>query len=68
MWVLGFVSGVNAGQSDDTDFLVEPDGLAIFAWLDSYCPQHPLDKLISANNALIYDLKMRAAVAGTTTK
>lgn len=67
-WVLGYVSGVNAGQSDDADFLVKLDALAIFAWLDSYCPQHPLDKLISASNMQIDDLQKRAAAAGAKTK
>jgi hypothetical protein len=67
-WVLGYVSGANAGRNDDTDFLVEPDAEALFAWLDNYCRQHPLDKLTTASNALIHDLTMRAAVAKTKTK
>ena len=62
-WVLGYVSGVNARDNDD--FLVEPDAQAIYAWLDSYCPQHPLEKLVEATEALIYDLTMRAALAKT---
>jgi hypothetical protein len=65
-WILGFVSGVNAASQ--LDFLVEPDANAIFAWFDNYCRQHPLDKLSKASNALIEDLVMRAAAAGTKTK
>ena len=67
-WVLGYVSGRNQADPRDKDFLVEPDAEALFAWLDSYCPRHPLDKFVSAINALIYDLSMRAAVAGTKPK
>jgi hypothetical protein len=67
-WVLGYVSGVNADQQWSDDFLAAADAPALFAWLDSYCPQHPLDPLYAATNALIHDLSMRALVAGTKPK
>jgi hypothetical protein len=66
-WVQGYVSGAN-GYLQSTDFLADLDAPAIFAWLDNYCRQHPLEKLIEASDALIYELTMRAAVAGTKTK
>jgi hypothetical protein len=65
-WVQGFVSGVNA--TSQNDFLAAPDAEAIFAWLDNYCRQHPLEKVIEASHLLILELKMRAAGDGTKTK
>jgi hypothetical protein len=66
-WVLGYVSDANFYQQS-TDFLAAPDAQAIFAWLDNYCRQHPLEKLLEASQSLIYELTMRAAGAGTKTK
>jgi hypothetical protein len=66
-WVLGYVSGANSSKDGD-DFLVEPDAQAIFAWLDNYCRQHPLERLVKASSMLIDELKMRAAAAETKRK
>ena len=66
--MLGYVSGVNAGQQDSPDFLVDVDGPAILAWIDGYCPQPPLENLFTASNSLFYELMMRAALAGAKTK
>jgi hypothetical protein len=65
-WVLGYVSGVNSVGGDD--FLEAPDAEAIFAWLDNYCRQHPLEKLQKASNMLISELTMRATAAETKRK
>jgi hypothetical protein len=61
-WVQGYMSGAN-GYQHNADFLIELDAPAIFAWLDNYCRQHPLEKLINASDALISELTMRAAAA-----
>ena len=61
-WVLGFVSGANASRNSD-DFLVDPDGPGLLAWIDNYCPQHPLENLFTASDSLIFELITRAAQA-----
>jgi hypothetical protein len=67
-WVMGYVSGANVWSGLDYDFLAAPDAPALYAWLDGYCPQHPLETLNLATDALIHDLAKRAAVAGTKPK
>jgi hypothetical protein len=69
-WVLGYVSATNAFAVATTqnDFLAAVDAAAIWAWLDNYCRQHPLEKLAEATDALIVDLMRKAASAGTKTK
>jgi hypothetical protein len=62
-WVLGYVSRANGWSGLDYDFLADPDAPALFAWLDGYCLQHPLDTLRAATDELIHDLTKRAAVA-----
>jgi hypothetical protein len=62
-WVLGYVSGANVWSGHDYDFLAAHDAPALFAWLDGYCLQHPLETLADATNDLIRDLAKRAAVA-----
>lgn len=69
-WVLGYVSAANAtivarGQND---FLIGLDAPAIFVWLNNYCREHPLKRLVQASDALISELMRRAAGAGTKTK
>ena len=59
---LGFVSGANASRNSD-DFLVDPDGPGLLAWIDNYCPQHPLENLFTASDSLIFELITRAAQA-----
>jgi hypothetical protein len=69
-WVLGYVSASNAFAVATTqnDFLAAVDAEAIWAWLDNYCRQHPLEKLAKATDALIVDLMRKAASEGTKTK
>lgn len=69
-WVTGYVSASNAFSvaAKQTDFLVGLDTPALFAWLDNYCRQHPLERLIAASDALIVDLTKKAASTGTKAK
>jgi hypothetical protein len=64
------VSAANAivVATSQNDFLAATDAQAIFAWLDNYCRQHPLEKVIEASDSLIPELTMRAGGAGTKRK
>ncbi len=56
-WVEGFVTGVTlvtpTVKSRDTD----ADGME--QWMDQYCQQHPLTRLIGASEALLDALKVQ---------
>src|SRR5215469_12180966 len=43
-WALGFLSGVNWLGNSDSDFLKGLDGNAVWAWMDNYCREHPLER------------------------
>jgi hypothetical protein len=60
-WALGFLSGVNISGSAGTDFLEPIDGQAVWAWLDNYCRDHPLDEFPGAIKALVRELVARRA-------
>jgi hypothetical protein len=48
------MSGRNVVSS--VDFLANPDGEGIFAWLDNYCRQYPLRKVETGARALVIEL------------
>ena len=54
VWVLGFLSGVNAIWQKD--ILVEYDGEDLIAWIDNYCKENPLDRIASAASSLVREL------------
>jgi hypothetical protein len=59
-WIDGFLSGYNAA-SQGTDFLApKPEGVAYYAWIDKYCSQNPLNKVVEAAFALKSELTARA--------
>ena len=52
-WVLGFLSGVGyAGNQYGLDPLTGVDDQGVWAWVDNYCRDHPLDLLVIAAEAL----------------
>nr|WP_294516240.1 hypothetical protein [uncultured Rhodopila sp.] len=50
-WVLGFLTGIGFAGSDEDDPLNGVAAPAVWAWIDSYCKQHPADKLVTAARA-----------------
>jgi hypothetical protein len=59
-WIDGFLSGYNTA-SDDTDFIIpKPETIAYYAWIDNYCSQNPLNKVMQATMALKNELAARA--------
>jgi hypothetical protein len=58
-WADGFLSGVNwrrmnAGMSGHLGSDTDQPGL--YAWIDNYCQQHPLEKLEGAVQYLVFEL------------
>jgi opacity protein-like surface antigen len=51
-WIDGFLTGYNVA-SEDVDFIA-------YAWVDNYCSQYPLDKVMQAVLKLKDDLTARA--------
>jgi hypothetical protein len=62
-WVLGFISGMNSGVLDTLGFDKlshageGTDSEDIFAWIDNYCRERPLDHLAGAALALWHVLR-----------
>jgi hypothetical protein len=59
-WLLGFVSGANVNGyliSHQSDFLASTDAPGIIAFVDKYCSEHPLNKLMDGAIALIGALR-----------
>jgi hypothetical protein len=59
-YIDGFPTGYNLG-SDEIDFLnPKPESVAYYAWIDNYCSQKPLDKIVQALISLKDELVKRA--------
>ena len=59
-WIDGYLSGTN-GAGSGPDFLApKPSDVAYYAWIDNYCAQNPLDRLIRAVWLLKKELVARA--------
>src|SRR5271165_5759814 len=48
-WVLGFLSGL--AETATIDPLNGTDGEGVYAWIDNYCQEHPIDQLVTAVEA-----------------
>ena len=46
-WVLGFISGIGSARADANP-LNGMDADGIWAWIDNYCREHPIDELLTA--------------------
>src|SRR5262245_23514116 len=65
-WATGYLSGANAlsnaslPAASNFDFLKGTGGDAVWAWLDNYCKQKPLEKFPAAVSKLLTELHGRA--------
>jgi hypothetical protein len=59
-WATGFLSGANAASSTFKDRLEGIDADAVYAWLDNYCRQNPLEIFPEAVSNLSRELANRA--------
>jgi hypothetical protein len=60
-WVRGFISAFNFYQSAKGDVTAGTDMDGIYAWIDNYCANHPLERVDQATIALINELSQRGA-------
>ncbi len=51
-WVMGFVSGVSA-MSEGMAPLFRVDATTVEGWVDSYCLEHPRDRIAAAAAAFV---------------
>ena len=59
-WIDGFLSGYNAAD-EKTDLIApKPESVAYYAWIDNYCGQKPLSKVMEAVMALKNELVARS--------
>ena len=59
-WIDGFFSGYNTA-SEGVDFIApKPQTVAYYAWIDNYCSQNPLNRVMQAVIALKDELTSRA--------
>ena len=60
-WVLGYLTGLNIAGNAKEDVLGEISSTAqIYAWMDNYCGQNPLDTVLQGSNKLFYELMKKA--------
>ena len=53
-WVVGFLSGVGyMGATDKLDPLRHLDADRVWAWIDTYCQAHPLERIVEAAKAFV---------------
>ena len=61
-WILGFVTAYNAFSTEAASgALVKSDAKGMFAWLDRYCADHPLELFINAAEHLLRDATTQTA-------
>jgi hypothetical protein len=58
-WVRGFLTGMNAAQSEKNDVGKGSDPAAENLWMDNYCRAHPLDTVYTAAVGLWFTLSNR---------
>jgi hypothetical protein len=67
-WALGYISAVNEraafGIRDVTD---GTDSEGVFAWIDNWCKDNPLENVSRAVSKLTIDLQLRAITRQTNT-
>ncbi len=59
-WVLGYVSGLNLSGIEKMNVLGATSAEQIYAWMDNYCRQNPLDDVTHGGNKLFFELLARA--------
>jgi hypothetical protein len=59
-WIDGFLSGYNTASEDKDIIAPKPESIAYYAWIDNYCGQNPLNKVMQAVMALQSELAARA--------
>jgi hypothetical protein len=57
-WILGFLAGsADAFASHDPSNGIDPlngtDHEGVWAWIDNYCRDHPIEQMVSAGEAFI---------------
>lgn len=59
-WVQGFLSAFNHyGGATAPNIVDGIDANGVFAWIDNYCAEHPLDTIASASVALVSERSKR---------
>jgi hypothetical protein len=55
-WILGYLSGVAMDKSAVSEAIGQTDAAGIFAWIDNYCRQNPLDRIDTAASLLVLEM------------
>jgi hypothetical protein len=60
-WLLGYMSGLNAGLSDTPNDRLNKINSAeqIFLWMDNFCTKNPLKTVNEGGNALFRELRTK---------
>ena len=60
-WLLGYMSGLNAGLSSAKDDSLNKINSAeqIFLWMDNFCTKNPLKTLNQGGNTLFFELNTK---------
>lgn len=59
VWVVGYISGYNAFGLGSSDVTAGTDTQGVWAWIDNYCANNPLDTIQVAATALILELERK---------
>jgi len=60
-WLVGYMSGLNSGLSNDKNDILDKINSAeqIFLWMDNFCTKNPLKRVGSGGNALFNELSTK---------
>ncbi len=61
-WLVGFMSGLNAGIATSTNDPLDKINSAeqIFLWMDNFCQKNPLKTVADGGNALYFELRTKS--------
>lgn len=63
-WLLGFLTAFNLYGPGTSDVSSATDSNGLVGWVNTYCQQHPLDKMVTAAQALVVELGQQSADQG----
>jgi hypothetical protein len=52
-WILGFISGAAFYGEGNIDPLNERDAQAVWAWVDNWCQNNPLEPMVMAGKGIV---------------
>jgi hypothetical protein len=68
IWLLGYLSGVNAATPGAGDLLKGFSNVTLVAWMDKHCRDNPLDRIVDAADKMTLELYERTQLTHPKSK